>query len=377
MCAALRIALLAHNHFPIREPFAGGLEAHIGHLAGALARHGHQVTLFAAAGSAPEVSHPGLSLIDLTCSPAAAQPFPRPGAVKESHHRAFVTLMAELIRDGGARFDVVHNHTLHYVPIMMAPRLATPMLTTLHTPPLPLLEAAVGAVRGMAYATVSRRAAAAWADAGASRIAVVPNGIDVERWPAGTGGAYLVWSGRLVPEKGPQLAIEAARRAGYRLVLAGPVVDRDFFRRRIAPHLGDGVSYAGHLDQRHLAALVGGAAAALATPLWDEPYGLVVAEAMACGTPVVAFARGGIPELLDESCGRLVAGGDVTAMAAAIPAAVALSRATVRRIAVERHGLDAMVAKYIALYRSLILRRRRPARTSVPRHTVSGLAHAE
>ncbi|WP_080697048.1 glycosyltransferase [Mycobacterium asiaticum] len=350
-----RIAVIAHNHHPIREPYAGGLEAHVGHLARALVREGHQVTLFAAADSDLGPAHPGLAIDTLQRSSAASGPFPLPGAVKDSDHKAFVALMTWLAEGGAADYDVIHNHSLHYVPILMAPRLGTPMLTTLHTPPFPVLEAAVGAVRrrGLTFAAVSRQAAAVWAHTGIDT-AVVPNGIDVARWPAGPGGRYVVWSGRIVGEKGPHLAIEAAQHSGHPLVLAGPVVDDEFFRRRIGPQLGARVRYAGHLDQHRLAALVGGAAAALVTPLWDEPYGLVVAEAMACGTPVVAFARGGIPELVDERCGRLVPPGDVAAMARGIPVVTELSRTQVRRIAVARHDVSAMVAKYVALYRSLL-----------------------
>ncbi|ORA11641.1 glycosyl transferase family 1 [Mycobacterium asiaticum DSM 44297] len=339
----------------MREPYAGGLEAHVGHLARALVREGHQVTLFAAADSDLGPAHPGLAIDTLQRSSAASGPFPLPGAVKDSDHKAFVALMTWLAEGGAADYDVIHNHSLHYVPILMAPRLGTPMLTTLHTPPFPVLEAAVGAVRrrGLTFAAVSRQAAAVWAHTGIDT-AVVPNGIDVARWPAGPGGRYVVWSGRIVGEKGPHLAIEAAQHSGHPLVLAGPVVDDEFFRRRIGPQLGARVRYAGHLDQHRLAALVGGAAAALVTPLWDEPYGLVVAEAMACGTPVVAFARGGIPELVDERCGRLVPPGDVAAMARGIPVVTELSRTQVRRIAVARHDVSAMVAKYVALYRSLL-----------------------
>ncbi|OBK16904.1 glycosyltransferase family 4 protein [Mycobacterium asiaticum] len=353
----LRIAVIAHNHFPIREPYAGGLEAHVGQLTRALVNAGHQVTLFAAAGSDVGIAHPSLTVEPLKRSTAASVPFPLPGAVKESDHQAFVTLMARLAGKNAAKYDVIHNHSLHYVPIITAARLSTPVLTTLHTPPFPLLEAAVGAVRGngLTFAAVSRAAAATWAHVGIERLAVVPNGIDLARWPAGRGGRYLVWSGRIVPEKGPHLAIEAARRAGWRLVLAGPVVDAGFFRRQITPHLGDGVTYAGHLNQHLLASLVGGAAAALVTPLWEEPYGLVAAEAMSCGTPVVAFARGGIPELVDEHCGRLVAPQDVVAMARAIPVVSKLDRTQVRRSAIARHGVAAMAAKYVALYRNLLV----------------------
>lgn len=352
----LHVALIAHNHFPIREPFAGGIEAHVWHLTRALVGGGHAVTLFAAKNSDLALSHPALTVRTLPRTAAASVPFPLPGAVKESHHQAFAELMAELAEPGNG-FDVVHNHSLNYVPLLSAPRLRTPMLTTLHTPPFPMLEAAVGAVAksGARFAAVSRQSAASWKHVGIRRMALVPNGVDTSRWPLGPGGDDLVWSGRIVAEKAPHLAVEAAMRSGRSLVLAGPVGDPDYFRRSIEPRLGDRITYVGHLGQRDLAALVGNAAATLVTPAWEEPYGQVVVESMACGTPVVAFASGGIPELVDDRGGRVVPPKDVDALVTAITEAVQLPRKVVRETAVARHGLPRMVADYVALYRRMVV----------------------
>jgi glycosyltransferase involved in cell wall biosynthesis len=163
-----------------------------------------------------------------------------------------------------------------------------------------------------------------------------------------------VWFGRITPEKGTHVAIAAARRAAMPLVLAGPISDPQYFAEKVAPQLGDEVRYAGHLSQDELARLVGRAAAALVTPTWDEPYGLVVAEAMACGTPAVAFARGGIPELIAPHAGRLVPPGDVAAMAAAIPEAIRLSRDRVHHHARQRCSSTATLKGYLNLYRQMI-----------------------
>jgi glycosyltransferase involved in cell wall biosynthesis len=183
---------------------------------------------------------------------------------------------------------------------------------------------------------------------------VVRNGVDLDEWPLGLGGDRLVWFGRFVPEKAPHLAIEAAGRARMPLTLVGPVVDRPYFDQAIRPRLGPDVEYVGHLTVPDLAALVGASAGALVTPVWDEPYGLVVAEALACGTPVVAFDRGGVPEVLaDSAVGSLVAPGDVEAMARAIPGAVRLDRQQVRSYAERYLSLDRMVTRYERLYSRL------------------------
>jgi glycosyltransferase involved in cell wall biosynthesis len=354
MSTPLRVALIASNRFPIRQPFAGGLEAHVWHLAHTLAELGHHVSLFAASGSDPGVDLATLSVRELKISAAArADPSMSPAAFIADHH-AYLTLMLEL-SSPASRFDVIHNHSLHHLPVAMAPMVTTPMLTTVHTPPTPWLESALDATRGSGtrFAAVSRHTAEAWRHT-APDMVVVPNGVDASRWPMGPGGEGLVWFGRITSEKAPHLAIAAARRAGLPLALAGPVSDRDYFERSIVPSLGDGVHYAGHLNHRELAHMVGRSAAALVTPVWDEPYGLVVAEAMMCGTPVVAFSRGGIPEVVGTEGGRLVPPGDVGAMAAEIPSVLAFEREAVHRHAVAHCSADAMVTDYLRLYRNMI-----------------------
>jgi glycosyltransferase involved in cell wall biosynthesis len=159
-----------------------------------------------------------------------------------------------------------------------------------------------------------------------------------------------------VPEKGAHLAIDAAVLAGRPLRLAGPISDRVYFEQELRPRLSQtGIEYVGHRSQAELVRLVGDASAVLVTPCWDEPYGLVVAEALACGTPVCAFARGALPELLDTECGRLVAPGDVRGLAAAIGECAGLSRAAARRHAVRECSLERMVDRYVELYGALAL----------------------
>lgn len=353
----LTIALIAPSRHPIREPFAGGLEAHVHDLAGALRARGHTVSLFGAEGSDHADTRHVFTAGGWDPTALAATDPSMPGRDFLSDHHEHLRLMLALAGPLGRRFDVVHNHSLHHLPVAMAPSLPVPMLTTLHTPPTPWLESAVaiGGGRGTAFACVSAHTARQWAATLPDAPHVVPNGVDLRRWPRGPGGGDLLWSGRLVREKAPHLAIEAARRAGRHLSLAGPVSDPAYVDAVIRPHLGHGVTYLGHLDQRELAAAVGRASAVLATPMWDEPFGLVVAEALACGTPVVTFARGGVPEVLtDASLGRLVEPGDVAGLAAAIPAAQGLDRAVVRAHAVRRLSHEAMVDRYEGIYAGLV-----------------------
>jgi glycosyltransferase involved in cell wall biosynthesis len=163
-----------------------------------------------------------------------------------------------------------------------------------------------------------------------------------------------VWFGRIAPEKGAHLAIDAAVLAGTGLMLAGPVCDREYFETEIRPRIAlEAIEYVGHLTHAELVRFVGAASVALVTPCWDEPYGLVVAEALACGTPVCAFARGALPDLLREDCGRLVPRGDVESLAGALGPTRSLSRAAARRHAIRTCSLDAMVDGYVELYETL------------------------
>ena len=355
MTDRLKIVIIGSSRYPIAQPFAGGLEAHICQLTRTLSSRGHDITLFAAPGSDPSVARRSLTTRTIELSEASRRDVSNAPDIRLDEHHAYLSLMLELGDRSADQFDLVHNHSLHYLPVALARLVAAPMVTTLHTPPVPFLESALrveGAPR-CTLAAVSQYTASQWSHVEPT-ITVVPNGVDLTRWLVGPGGDDWIWFGRLVAEKGPHLAVAAARAAGRRLRLAGPIVDRPYFEEFVAPHLDDDISYLGHLDHTRLAAEVGRSAAALVTPMWDEPYGLVVAEALACGTPVAAFARGGIPEILDDDCGRLAPGGDVAALAEAAEQASGLSRAACRRRAETFCSVDAMADRYEALYAGMI-----------------------
>ncbi|WP_025294110.1 glycosyltransferase family 4 protein [Sphingomonas sanxanigenens] len=347
----MRIAVIAHLKHAITEAFAGGLEMHTHLLTASLRRRGHDVTLFASTRSDPALGVEAIcdetSLLGTGVAEANDVAFFR-------EHHAYLRLMTDLRR---RTFDVIHNNSLHYLPVSMAETIATPLLTTLHTPPFCWLESGMRVSRGpVRYVAVSDATAQMWAHV-AHVGDVVANGIDLAQFPyqaAPDASCYLVWYGRIVPEKGLDMAIDAARAVGLPLRIAGPISDPDFFENVIRPRLGDDVVHVGHLAHSALARLVGGARAALCTPRWEEPYGLVVAEALACGTPVAAFRRGGVPGILDPHCGALADPDDVASLAGAIGKALTLDRAACRRRAESHCDAERMVDRYETIYREMV-----------------------
>ena len=359
--ATFKILLVASLRYPIAEPFAGGLEAHTASLARGLRARGHLVVVAGAKGSDPGlVDHAFGSLppdvngerADITESPE----------IRQAERAGFESLSDDLHSGLLGDFDLVHNNSLYPLLVERAADLPCPLITTLHTPPLPWAARVLGPGRHRNdnFVAVSRSTATSWSEFLAPQ--VVSNGIDTDIWTLGPGGPDAVWSGRLVAEKAPHLAMDIARAAGLGLSLAGPVVDQSYFDTQIRPRLDDRIRYAGHLSSVTLARLVGRSAVAMVTPAWDEPFGLVAAEAMACGTPVVAFARGGLPEVVNTRSGRLLPapradGLDAAEMDAAIEAieqARRLDRGSVRKEALDHFGGGRMVIGYEQVYRDAV-----------------------
>ncbi|GAB3711905.1 glycosyltransferase [Mariniluteicoccus flavus] len=338
----MRIAVLGHLHHPIREPFLGGLEAHTAQIVRELSARGHDVTLFAKEGSALRSRH--VEVVDVLPATfswgAGGNPREHERSVDEATARACAL---------AAGHDVVLNNCLN--PIPYAALADRPMLTILHTPAD--LERVVDLVGSPAWrpgprhrwVSVSETNAVGWRELMPGvPVEVVHNGIDLSGWRFRDGrGSGAVWSARITPEKGLHVAIDAAVAAGIPLEIAGPVSDPGYFFAEIAPRLGPGVRHLGHLDHTELAALLRRAAVFLATPLWDEPFGLAPLESMACGTPVAALDRGAMRELLGRRGGVLAA--DADGLPGALRAAMSLDRAGVRQRA-ERFSLEAMVTAY-------------------------------
>lgn len=376
----LDIAVIGPSRFPIREPYAGGLEVVVAKEVRALRARGHRVTLYAATGS--DGHDPRFEFTAMATAAGRGDSYYPPGGY-EADSLEFERLMDHVAVAG---YDVVLNHSLSHVPLVRAAEMGTPMITTLHCPRLePMQEAfyQLGEATGHVLA-VSRSVLGTWrVPQGAD---VLPNGVDLATWrpratgsgsrvfdvaPVAAGAAApgsrpgaaprAVWTGRIVPEKGPHLAVEAARLAGTPLDLAGRVGDDRYMRRVLGPRLreaGDPVRYHGPLGRDALVPLVASAAVALVTPCWEEPFGLTAVEALACGTPVVALARGGIREIMRGQPGMiLVDPGDdpASALAAGIPAALTLDRAATARAAAAAFSHDARIDALEERLRALLV----------------------
>jgi len=345
----VRIALLAHIRYPVAPPFTGGMEAHSWHLAAGLAARGHDVVLFAAGDSDP------LFAIDAVVPEHHERRFPGLEHRGDPGLRAYVddgyAAACDRIAAGG--FDVLHNNSLSRLPLERRRTARVPTVTSLHVPPYDALRGFVhdSPAPGHRITVTSRAQLQAWWPEGAPpEASVLHNGVDPAAWPfRDRGDGSAAWSGRLAAIKGAHCAIAAAKRAGIPLTLYGPIEEPDYWAARIAPELGGPIRYGGHLDGPALAAEIGRASVFLFTPCWDEPFGLVAIEAMACGLPVAGLANGAAREVIGEA-GCLVEPGDAAALAGAIGAALAIPRPVprdrVRRLFSRDRWLDACEALY-------------------------------
>ena len=342
--APLRIAMLAPPWIPVPPTGYGGVEAVVSLLCEALVARGHDVTLFAAPGSRS-------SARVLTLLPTA-HPHTIGSALQESDHVAGAFEAIDQAADRGEPFDIVHDHS-GFTALAMASRVSAPIVHTLHGP-------LVGEIAGFyqrhghkARLVAISQSQRASAPAGVRVAAVVSNPIAVDRWPfQADKDDYLLWIGRMDPTKGAHRAIEAARLAGRPLVLAGPVQagQADYFREQIAPHIDDQrVRYVGEVSGAPEKQLYARAAALLMPIRWNEPFGMVMIEALACGTPVIAFAEGAAEEIvIDGDNGMLVA--DEADMARAIAHVHEIDPVRCRESARARYDVAITTDGYEAVY---------------------------
>ncbi len=348
----MHIAVIAHVRHAVAEPFMGGMESHAHLLCTGLRDAGHDVTLLAAGGSDDR------QLIELCERPyEAALPWERwrGTAELEDYQRAAYANAFDHVRAG--RFDVVHNNSLFPPLIEWALDHDVPMVSSMHVPPFGKMADAVRSAAGHGAAQItfaSQSQAPLWFDAMPDNARVVYNGIDCERWrPGVVQSERLVWTGRITPNKGLHEAVRAVRMVGAALDIAGPMEDRPYFDKCMEAAGNADIQYVGQLQGRALTALVQKARAALVTPMWDEPFGLVAAEALASGVPVIAFDRGAMREVVGP-CGILAAPGDVSMLGEAIGRIDRVERAACRERALRCFSTRSMISGYERAYEAAI-----------------------
>jgi glycosyltransferase involved in cell wall biosynthesis len=332
----VKVALIAPVAWRTPPVHYGPWEQVTSLIAEGLVRCGVDVTLFATLDSRTA------GTLDGVCPHGYAEDPSLDGRVWEALHVAHA-----LARSG--EFDLVHNH-LDWLPLAFTAHVRAPMVTTIHGfSDARIVPAYVRA--GSNYVSISdadRRPELNY-------VATIHHGIDLESSPfSPVGGQDLVALGRIHPDKGTAAAIDIARRAGRRLVICGPVQDERYFAERVEPHVdGDRVRYLGSVGPRQRADVLSSAAVLLHPIAFAEPFGLAVVEAMAHGTPVVAYPRGAMPEVIDDGVTGYLADGPAAA-AAAVERAAGLDRARCAGVARERFSSARMVADYLAVYRRLL-----------------------
>ncbi|MCK4548255.1 MAG: glycosyltransferase family 4 protein [Candidatus Eisenbacteria sp.] len=303
-----------------------------------LVRRGVEVTLFATADSVTAAS------LRAVCPAGYEEDRDLDPKVWESLH------ISELFEHGD-EFDLIHNH-FDFLPLTYTGMTRTPVVSTIHgfSSPriLPVYKKYDGRVFYVSISNADRSPELTY-------LATVHHGIDIERFSFRADcGEYLLFFGRIHHDKGAKEAIEIARRFGKKLILAGIIQDEAYFEREVKPCLEDGeIEFVGSAGPEKRDDLLGGAYALLHSINFDEPFGLSVVESMACGTPVVAFRRGSMPELITHGeDGFLVP--DVDEAVRALGEIPKIARARCRKTVEERFTAERMVENYIEVYRGIL-----------------------
>jgi glycosyltransferase involved in cell wall biosynthesis len=355
----VRVALIAPLVAPIREAQLGGAQAVVSDLARELSRRGHEVVVYASRGSAID----GVSFAPLDLDPAPLQAGLFRAGAEVSAPAPMVAAYERVYRHVRAsRFDVVHNHGFDAPAISVAVAMDVPVLHTLHLPPSGAVVAALIDARkrteNVRCAAVSHAHAASWRQL-VPVDAVLPNGVPIDDIPfcAEADGAAVI-AARFSAEKGIDDGIAAARLAGWPVDVFATPYDDDYERAvRQRWHGDDAVRFHAPLPRALLWSALGRARAVLCLSRWDEPFGMVAAEAQAAGTPVVASSRGGLPEVVrDQVTGHLVPAEDVPSAAAALDRVGSLSRLECRRHAVRDLNIHNSVSAHEDLYSQIVAR---------------------
>jgi glycosyltransferase involved in cell wall biosynthesis len=341
----MRIAQVAPLWERVPPPAYGGTELVVAHLANGLVERGHQVTLFATADS-----H---TLADL--QPGAPQAM-RLAGVTPNEYQIYDLMQLTRVVQQANDFDVIHFH-VDASALPYGNLLKTPVVHTVHGIIAPLTENLFIQNRHQNFVSISESQRRT--DLELNYIATVYNGIDPDTYefhPEPEQPPYLAFFGRISPEKGPHLAIELAKRTGWRLVIAGKVdpADQAFYEREIK-HLIDGqqIVYVGEANHIQKSEIMGGAVATLCLLTWEEPFGLVMPESMVCGTPVIAMARGSAPELIVHGKTGFLCQ-TMEDCITALDQIETIDRKTCREHVAQNFSHSRMVEGYEAVYRQLI-----------------------
>ncbi|GAA0324198.1 glycosyltransferase [Psychrobacter aestuarii] len=364
----LRIAIIAHSLYPIAEPYAGGLEMITHLICDKLVAAGHEVLLYAHGDSKTDAT-----LVPLLSRQAfEAMVYPNEhesvamGREEMYQYLTYQHALQDIIaRDARGEIDVVHNHSLHHVPMTMGQVFGKRFFTTFHTPIFPQLRLALLTLKlgtRTQFTAISGYQQQLFKEFVPSE--VVYNGIDVASFTANiepiTDEVYF-WYGRICPEKGTHLAMKYCMAAGKRLIIAGPKSNAQYFEQQVAPLLmqdkqqgTDLFEYVGHVTKKDINQYLCQATAMLFTSTWDEPYGLILAESLACGTPVIGFNVGACAEIITPDTGIVVEKEDKDAFVRAFSGIKDISRRACRARAASFCADTTMVDGYLALYRQAI-----------------------
>jgi glycosyltransferase involved in cell wall biosynthesis len=340
---SMRIAQIAPLYERVPPRLYGGTERIVSYLTEELVRQGHEVTLFASGDSETSAKLVRCCDVALRLNPIVRDPLP------------YHVIMLEEVRQRANEFDVLHFH-IDFLHAPVVRDFADRTLTTLHGRlDLPDLPPLYRAFRDLPLVSISndQRKYLPHANWVGTVHHGLPANLSFQPRPA---RGYLAFLGRIAPEKGPDRAIEIAARAGMQLKIAAKVdrVDEAYWEEKIRPMIRahSNVEFIGEINEHDKADFLGGAAALLFPVDWPEPFGLVMIEAMACGTPVVAFRRGSVPEILEDGTSGFVVD-TIEQAARAVRRIPNLDRAKVRAEFERRFTVGRMAFDYVEIYRTL------------------------
>lgn len=343
----MKIAQIAPLWERVPPPAYGGTELVVALLTEELIRRGHEVTLFASGDSITQAKLESIHPCALRLDPSIQE-----ASIYEMLHLSHAYEKAD-------EFDVIHSH-MGYAALPYAKMVKTPTVHTLHGIFTPDNEKMFSYAQKEPYISISNSQQKK--ELGLNYVATVYNGIDFtshQFHPQPDNPPYLAFLGRLSPEKGTHLAIEIAKKSGLPLKMAGKVdvVDVEYFEQKVKPHIdGEQIIYLGEANHTEKNILLGGAVATLFPITWREPFGLVMVESMAAGTPVIATRLGSTPEIIiDGKTGFLC--NETSEFISAIEKAAKLDRHVIRNDVTNRFGVKQMVDGYEAVYRQLLAKR--------------------